>query len=249
MKNVPEDVQRLIIQKLDRKSSARLGATSKQMKRAVNSVKPPSGSYQKKTGRFQKRFSIKGMSKCSKKHASQFRDLEDIDYVGQFWVTGFGHMAYKTLKKSYARNTLFRDFRSITKDITKNEYWKDLVAKLPEVQHDSDAKADAAQSWYEETKEKKSFRRRVVRLLKMWAQEDASYKVPLQMARRRTQPYTEEEEARYKDKLMDAIIVQAAVLHPADDPTRTILGKNGKPLSLDNKVDMVVKTCTTMLKK
>lgn len=34
----------------------------------------------------------------------------------------------------------------------------------------------------------------------------------------------------FKDKLMDAIIVQASVLHPADDPTRPILNANGTPL-------------------
>jgi hypothetical protein len=47
---------------------------------------------------------------------------------------------------------------------------------------------------------------------------------------------------------MDAIIVQTSVLHSADDPTRTILGKDGTPLSLEKKIENVVKKCMTSLK-
>jgi len=210
---------------------------------------PRGGSYQKKTGKYQKRFSIKGMAKCAKKHASHFMDLEDMQYHAHFGIVEYGSIVYKELKKAYAKNTLFADFRSLTTETTWDAYWKDLVRHVPEVTQHTESKKYAKESWHEEVKQKRSFRRRVVRLLKLWAKADNTYKTPLSMARRRVMEYTQEEESTHKDKLLDAIIVQTAILHPADDPTLEILGPDGKPLSLKQKVDMVIKQCRTMLKK
>ncbi len=84
-------------------------------------------------------------------------------------------------------------------------------------------------------------------MLKVWAKTDGSYTETLKLVRRRKGTYTEEEEQKHKDRLMDAIIVQTAVLHPKDDPTRTIIGRNGTPLSLEKKIEMLVKKCSTHL--
>jgi hypothetical protein len=249
LNNLPEDMQREIVSRLDRRSSARLRATSKEMKGVVDSMVPRGGSYQKKTGKYQKRFSIKGMAKCARKHASHFMDLDDMKHHAHFGVVEYGTAVYKELKKAYGRNTLFADFRSLTAETTWETYWKDMKRHVPEVTQYADSKKLAKESWQEEVKQKRSFRRRVIRLLKLWAKSDKNYETPLSLARRRTAGYTDEEEAMYKDKLMDAIIVQTSILHPADDPTLEILGTDGKPLSLKQKVNMVVKQCRTMLKK
>ena len=74
------------------------------------------------------------------------------------------------------------------------------------------------------------------------------YAETLTLARRRVGGYTNSEEQHHKDRLMDALIVQTAAIHPADDPTRIILGKDGNPLSLDKKIDRVVKRCSTSLR-
>lgn len=245
MKNLPRDIQELIVGRLDPKSSARLRAVSRDMKEVVDAAHPPTGSYRKKTGRFQKRFSIRGMEKCAKKHAGHFMGMEDIHHHGRFQE--FGHVVYKNLKKSYERNTLFRDFKSITAERTEEEHWNVTLRFFPEKASDHAFRLEMKKGWHEETKQKRSFRRRIIRLLKAWAGKNESYKETLRLARRRTVLYTDEEEQKHKDRLMDAIIVQTAVLHPADDPTRTIVGKDGAPLSLEQKIDALVKRCSTSI--
>lgn len=248
MKNLPRDVQVMIAERLDPKSSARLRAVSTEMKDVVNATRPPTGSYQKKTGRFQKRFSIRGMEKCAKKHVSHFQGTNALRHYSHFQE--YGRMVYKRMKKSYERNTLFRDFRSITAAQTEAEHWHEMLQLFPEADPSDDTlRRDMKKAWLEETREKKTFRRRVARLLRMWAADgNDTYAETLKLARRRVVPYTDDEERRHKDRLMDAIIVQTSVLHAADDPTKRILGNDGTPLSLDQKIALVVKACSTSVR-
>jgi hypothetical protein len=245
MKNLPDDVQGVILKSLDPKSTARLRATSKEMKTLVDDSQPPTGSYTRKTGRFQKRFSYKGMATCVKKHQGSFSDMADIQHHAE--IQDFGWAMYRDFRAAYKRNTLFRDFRSLTRPQTQEEHWTQAVDIFPELKDDAAFRRDLKQGWIHETKEKTSFRRRVIRLLKAWAATDSRYKDTLALARRRTSPYTLQEEQTHKDRLMDAIIVQSALIHPADDPTRTMLDNQGKPMTLNQKIDAVVKKCRTTL--
>ena len=263
MKNLPRHIQELIANHLDPKSSARLRAVSREMKDVVDARRPPTGSYQRKTGRFQKRFSIKGFEKCKTKHAKHFTGMEDIRHFSHFM--GFGHRHYSDLKKAYKRNTLFRDFKSITTDETEDMYWQDSIAIWPHMASDHAFRLEMKSAWRSSIKERRDFRRMVIRLLKLWARDNESYAETLRLVRRRTAIYTDEEEQKHKDRfvrrrtaiytdeeeqkhkdrLMDAIIVQSAVHHSADDPTKTIIGKDGAPLSLEKKIARIVKLCAT----
>ena len=243
MKNLPRHIQELIADRLDPKSSARLRAVSRDMKEVVDATRPPTGSYQRKTGRYQKRFSIRGMKKCEQKHASHFGGMRDIRHHARFLE--FGLIVYDELKKSYKRNTLLRDFKSITAERTEDEYWKEAIEIFPHLASDHTFRDEMTAGWHEETKNKRDFRRRVVRLIKLWARANESYTETLRLMRRRTVIYANADEQKNKDRLMDAIIVQTAVLHPADDPTQTIVGKDGAPLSIEQKIARVVKLCRT----
>lgn len=247
MKNLPSELQAGIIKTLDPKSKARLRATSKALKSVVDSTQPPTGSYSAKTGRFQKRFPLKGMTQCIKKHQDAFLDMDSIEHHDQF--RDYGFMVYKDLKTSYDKNTLFRDFRTLTHEQTEDAYLKTVLDAFPNMKSDAEFRQMMKAAWHEETKQKVSYRRRVIRLLKAWTSTDARYKETLSLVRRRTATYTPSEEKAHKDRLMDAIIVQSAVLHPADDPTRTILNSRGHPMSLTDKINLVVKRCTSTLKE
>ena len=169
MKNLPRHIQELIANHLDPKSSARLRAVSREMKDVVDARRPPTGSYQRKTGRFQKRFSIKGFEKCKTKHAKHFTGMEDIRHFSHFM--GFGHRHYSDLKKAYKRNTLFRDFKSITTDETEDMYWQDSIAIWPHMASDHAFRLEMKSAWRSSIKERRDFRRMVIRLLKLWARE------------------------------------------------------------------------------
>ena len=245
MKNLPRDIQEMIVARLDPKSSARLRTVSRDMKAVIDSTRPPTGSYQQKTGRFQKRFSIRGMEQCAKKQVDDFMGMEDVHYHRHFQE--YGRSVYKKMKKSYEKNTLFRNFKVMMTSETEDEYWKKAIDIFPEMVSDTAFRDMMRESWQEDVRDKRTFRRRVVRLLKLWAENNQLYTETLKLVRRKKGTYTEEEERTHKDRLMDAIIVQTAVLHPKDDPTRTIMGKNGMPLSLDKKIEMLVKKCSTHL--
>jgi hypothetical protein len=244
MKNLPRDIQELIADRLDPKSSARLRAVSREMKEVVDATRPPTGSYRRTTGRFQKRFSKRGMSQCRVKHLQHFKVMEDDHHLSK--IVEHVHMLYyDRLQKAYKKNTLFRDFKSIFSGQTEEEYWQEMINILPDMASDPAFRTGTKAAWIQETREIHDFRRRVVRLLKLWARENDVYTETLRLVRRRTAVYTKDEERCHKDRLMDAIIVQTAVVHLADDPTRTIIGRDGAPLSLEQKIARLVKLCTT----
>jgi hypothetical protein len=246
MKNLPRDIQEMVVGHLDPKSMARLRTISKDMKRVVDATQPPTGSYKRRTGRFQKRFSLRGMEKCASKHKDHFMEMGYIHHYAHFQE--FGIMNYKKMRKSYDRNTLFRDFKIITAEHTEDEHMETMLNMFQDMVLDQESRHWVHDAWIYDTKEKRKFRRRVIRLLKLWSKTNDTYIETLKLARRRTHQYTDAEERTHKDRLMDAIIVQTSVLHSADDPTRTILGKDGTPLSLEKKIENVVKKCMTSLK-
>lgn len=245
MKTLPRSLQEEIARRLDPKTAARMRSVSKEMKNVIDTTWGPTGSYQRKTGRFQKRFSVKGMFMCYVKHMDAFRKLGD--YFRKSY--GIDLEFFKSMKKSYKKNSLFRDFKSMTTVCTLDEYRAEVRRILRNDLAPSDYEDVVPELWKEKCQRKRDIRRRVIRLIKAWAQESPTspYADTLTLVRRRKVRYIPQEEREHKDRLMDAIIVQLIVQNPYDDPTRKILGKNGTPLSLDAKVSYVVRQCCTSL--
>jgi hypothetical protein len=242
MKNLPRDIQAMIIGTLDPKSVARLRTVSKELKNVVDTSRPPTGSYEKKTGRFQKRFSEKHLDQCVRK---QEKRLAETGMLHHMRVEYYGFLNYKRMKAAYAKNTLLRVFKEISSSQTEDEFMHEMMRLLKCKEIDMNEWRNA---WMEDNRQRKIFRRRVVRLLKAWSKTNATYVDTLMLVRKRNHLYTAAEEKAHKDRLMDAIIVQIAAAHKFDDPTRTILDSRGVPLTLDEKINAIVKKCTTCLK-
>lgn len=250
MKNLPKDIQEHIASTLDPKSRARLAAVSKDMKRAVNATGPPTGSYQKKSGRFQKRFGEKGMQSCLSKMDNAVREsgitLADMSVVEMYST---GRMMWRVLKKSYKKNRLLEDFRHVLRQKTEPEFVNEILKTFPDLELDRSVREDLRQDWKDEKKHFKDYRRRVIRLIKAWAKTDARYRETLPLVRRRSKPYTTNEEKMHKDRLMDAIIVQTLVISHSDDPTKPIPRQDGTLMTLQEKIDRLVQRCQSRYSK
>jgi len=260
MKNLPNELQEEIVRRLPRKDQAKVRAVSKDLKKAADRVAPPPGRYEIGTGRYQKRFALKSHATCAKKQyeeqsgktfSNHYYRFDD-DFAGNYLFE-----EYKALKKAYGNNTLFKTFRETTAHQSKRAF-VDAAMGVFEQHYDPDFfspeeireasatfRREMGAQWKESMKIREMLRRRVTRLLSQWSAEDSSYVDALHLARRRTVPYTAEEEKKYKDKLMDAIIVQTAVLHGADDPTLPQRNQQGKLMSLSEKVQRVIKFCSS----
>jgi len=260
MKNLPNELQEEIVRRLPRKDQAKARAVSKDLKKAADRVAPPPGRYDAGTGRYQKRFGLKSHAMCARKQyeehtgrtfSNHYYRFED-DFAGNYLF-----QEYKALKKAYGNNTLFKTFRDTTAHQSKRAFVDDAMGVFeqhydpdffsPEEIREASAtfRREMGSQWKESMKIREMLRRRVTRLLSQWSAEDSSYVDALHLARRRTVPYTAEEEKAHKDKLMDAIIVQTAVLHGADDPTLPQRNQHGKLMSLSEKVQRVIKFCSS----
>lgn len=259
MKNLPNEMQEEIVRRLPRKDQAKARAVSKDLKKAADRVAPAPGRYDAGTGRYQKRFGLKSHAMCARKqyeehtgrtfsnHHYRFED----DFRGNYLF-----QEYKALKKAYGNNTLFKTFRDTTAHQSKRAFVDDAMGVFeqhydpeffsPEEIREASTtfRREMGAQWKESMKIREMLRRRVTRLLSQWSAEDSSYNTAVHLARRRTVPYTAEEEKAHKDKLMDAIIVQTAVLHGADDPTLPQRNQQGKLMSLSEKVQRVIKFCS-----
>lgn len=244
MKNLPKEIQEHIASTLDPKSRARLRTVSREMKSAVNATELPTGSYQKKTGRFQKRFGEKGMHSCLSKMDNSVREsgiaLEDMS-IAEMYSTG--RIMWRVLKKSYRKNRLLEDFRHVLREKTEPEFVKEMLDSIPGLELNRSVREDLRQEWKREKRHHKDYRRRVIRLIKAWAKTDKRYRETLELVRRRTKPYTLNEEKMHKDRLMDAIIVQTLVISHSDDPTKPIPRQDGTLMTLDEKINRLVKQC------
>jgi len=65
MNKLPNELQALVINRLDRASQARLRQVSKEMRRAVNDTGPPTGVYKHGTGRYQRFWKRSNLYKCA----------------------------------------------------------------------------------------------------------------------------------------------------------------------------------------
>jgi hypothetical protein len=246
MKNLPRELQEKIASSLDAKSLARVRAASKNLKEAVDTVTPPTGSYQKKMGRFQKRFSDKGMYSCIHKIDDSIRDSGiSVHDLSPSEMYSTGRMMWRVFKKSYRKNTLLEHFRHILREKTFDDFVADIQAVFGPDLINRNTREDLRRDWKDEKKHFKDYRRRVIRLIKAWAKTDPRYTETVAVVRRRTKPFTVKEERMHKDRLMDAIIVQTLVISMSDDPTKPIPKQNGTMMTLQEKIDRLVKKCST----
>lgn len=49
----------------------------------------------------------------------------------------------------------------------------------------------------------------------------------------------------HRDRLMDAIIVQSLVISHSDDPTKRMVNRAGRELTLNEKITRLVKNCSS----
>ena len=86
---LPNELQGLIIKKLDTKSKANLRVASTDMRRAVDDVEPPTGSYERRSGRYQSFWTEKRRLKCHRKHDHITSDRYSKLGYGRARVNGF----------------------------------------------------------------------------------------------------------------------------------------------------------------
>ena len=246
MQNLPWELQAEVAKKLDPKSRARLRTVSKEMKEAVNITQPPTGSYQRRTGRFQGRFAHKGMYKCMRKVRKALDDggMTNADFsVLEFF--SIGRIMWHAMKKSYGKSTMLHDFRKKMEPKTLDELLKEVKDVFPDIEVTAELKKDLKADLRNEQRQQREYRRRVVRLLKAWSQTDDRYKETLHLVRSWKHKYTKIEESMHRDRLMDAIIVQSLVISQSDDPTKRMVNRVGRVLTLDEKINRLVKNCSS----
>ena len=257
--DLPRDVQEKIFEKLDPKSRKRMSVTSKEMQNVIRASEPPTGSYIKKTGRFQRVFSIRKRQRCKRKILrslnlkdwwDQIRwDENDITYETLRSVLWPNYEYFFGLRYYYLKNCLLKQFREKTKlekfsDVLENA--KKIEAEWEDFTLTNDVIKDMKKQEKQLQTEKIRFRRSVIRLIRQWSEEEPSYKETLKLLRRRKKPYKKSEETSHRDRLMDAILVQTLVPFVDQDPTRVQLKPNGTPYTLKEKVNKIVRLCSAI---
>lgn len=246
LQNLPWELQAEVAKKLDPKSRALLRTVSKEMKNAVDISQPPTGSYKKRTGRFQGRFAHKSMYKCMRKVRKSLDNagMTNVDFSALEFFS-IGTIMWHDLRKSYDKNSILRDFRKKLEARTMDDLLRDVKDVFPNIEITAELKKDLQRDLRNEQRQRREYKRRVTRLLKAWASTDPRYLETLHMVRRRTHEYTKLDETMHRDRLMDAIIVQSLVISHSDDPTKRLFTKNGRELSIKEKVDRLVRNCST----
>jgi hypothetical protein len=242
MKDLPREIQLMIIEKLDPKSNARLRATSKSLRGAVDST-ASFGSYQKKTGRFQKRFSNEGMYSCMDKIEQKIRDAGIDRWVDFSDLEFHSHrrILWMVFKRAYAKNKLLTVFREELRLKSLEEDIQSLQAMFSDMVVTEEDREDIHQSLKFDWRLQKDYRRRVLRLLKAWSVSDPRYRETSHLLRKGTHRYSTQEEMAHRDRLMDAIIVQSLLILFSDDPSKPRVKQNGTEMTLQEKFDRLVK--------
>jgi len=246
MQNLPWEMHAEIAKRLDPKSRARLRTVSKEMKEAVDASQPPTGSYQHRTGRFQGRFANKGMYKCMRRvrNALDGAGMTDADFSALEFFS-IGRLMWHDMKKSYRKNTILHDFRQKMQPKTIDDLLKEVREIFPGIEVTRELKKDLMTDLRNEQRQQREYRRRVVRLLKAWSETDHRYTETLHLVRSWKHVYTDLEESMHRDRLMDAIIVQSLVISHSDDPTKRMVNQSGRELTMDQKINRLVKNCSS----
>ena len=236
------ELQALTISSLAPKDAARLRAVSKEMRRAVNDIVPPTGCYRKKSGRFQRFFDLKKRKQIEIYRECKGRDQDreyQVGVVGGYKddVSKWMMTTSRELTGDYANKKLLEQYRkrmNMSPEF-QHEYWKRVI---PEMTRES-----AQVSYHKERHRNAIFRRRVLRLVRMWEATDRRYAGLTAMIRRTKRPYTPYEEHMYADRLMDAIIVTQIAAVFRTDVTKPIVTRRGRELTLDEKIKLVTDKC------
>ena len=239
MNKLPNELQALVVNRLDRASRARLRQVSKEMRRAVNDTGPPTGVYKNGTGRYQQFWKRSNLYKCADTIFGVRGSYERITRYMEVHKTmprmDMGADILHVMKKWYANGTLLRDFRDYhtmkgdfkkvtdTDDETSRRKKEDIL--FPKAL-------------------RRDFKNRVVRLLKQWSDRDKRYGDTYHMVMRKKKPYTTEEEKMHSDRVLDAAIIQGLSSELFIDLTKDrFTDKNGKVRTIDQKVADLVRLC------
>lgn len=236
-----QDIKREIATRLDPKSAARMRAVSTEWKRAVNETHGPTGSYSRKSGRFQKQFSAKNFFRCE----SKIKDSTTAEPASGVKTPEFAEHArfmHALLTAAYKNKKLLLTFRESPKDLDgiRKQFRFD---RFDPAKHDMrvvDGAVNAFSRW------RRDLHRRVVKLIKAWARHDSRYRDTVKIVRRRTKPYTLQEEMKHRDRVMDAILVQLLARLRCDDPAKPAYDPSGDIIPLNDRVRMLVKECTSL---
>lgn len=244
---LPNELQGLIIKKLDTKSKAKLRVASTEMRRAVDNVEPPTGSYERRSGRYQSFWTEKRRLKCHRKHDHITSDRYSKLGYGRARVNGFINHVFDECMRDYKRSSLlaiFKIMRSETPEefvyFFKSYYLGDLNGpRVGEYMH-------------RDLYEQKEFLRRVTRLIKQWGKTDKRYAETYHLIMRRKKLttinnidvfYTPYEERMHKDRIMDALLVQYIAAIVNIDVTKPGYTKSGRKRTLSEQIKYVTGLC------
>jgi hypothetical protein len=240
LNKIPNELQGLIIDKLDPKSKAKLRVVSKEMRRAVNDVNPPTGSYRQKTGRFQTFWSAKRRDQCLHRRIGASTSAETRH-------TGFGHVEFNPMSRLvldecirfYKGNKLLIALRNMrTEDLDQFMFLFETYYRRGDPYSD-EGYAIAAH----DLRNQKRFIRSTTRLLKQWGETDPKYSETYHMVRRNSKPYTTHDEKMHADRVMDALLIQYIANWAEIDPTKAAYTTTGRERTLDEKVRYVTSLC------
>ena len=237
LNTLPNELQGLIISQLDTKSKAKLRTVSTEMRRAVDDVEPPTGSYERKSGRFQSFWTKKRRSQCHYKHGIITNRHSKPGY-GHAPVNGMVGLVFDECMKDYKNSSLLGVLR-VMRTETPNEFAHFFLQY-----YYGDPYTD--QAWAvlnENLKEQKEYLRRVTRLIKQWGETDKRYAETYHLIMKRTGLYTPYEERMHKDRIMDALLVQYIGAIVNIDPTKPGYTSSGRKRDVSEQVRYVTGLC------
>lgn len=239
MNKLPNELQALVIDRLDRKSQTSLRATSKEMRRAVNDTVPPTGVYKNGSGRYQQFWKRSNLYTCADKIFGVRGTFERIarymEVHGTMPRVHMGADILHVMKKWYANGSLLRDFRDYNN--MKGDFKKVTVTEDDTTRRKKDDIL-FPKAW------RRDFKNMVVRLLKQWSQKDKRYGETYHIVLRKKKPYTAHEEKMHSDRVLDAAIIQALSSELLIDLTKDMFtDENGKERTIEQKVTDLLRLC------
>lgn len=235
---LPNELQGLVISKLNTKSKSKLRTVSKEMRRAVDDVEPPTGSYERKTGRFQSFWTKKKRRRCHYKHGIITTDHYSKHGYGHAPVNGMVGLVFDECMKEYKGSTLLGVLR-VMRTETPDEFAHFFLQYYqgdPYTEH-------AWNILNQNLREQKEYLRRVTRLIKQWGKRDKRYAQTYHLIMKRTELYTPYEERMHKDRIMDALLIQYIGAIVSIDPTKPGYTATGKKRDLSEQVKYVTGLC------
>ena len=239
LNKIPNELQAIVVSKLDPKSKAKLRSVSKEMKRAVDDTVPPTGSYRNKTGRFQSFWTKKRREQCSWTKIGVVTAGTTMHPEGYVTVDcDMCEIVTEECIKHYKKNRLVEILR-IMRTETPEEFAHFFVTY-----YDLDPYTDMAwDRMIRDLRHQKQYLRRVTRLIKQWGKTDTRYAETYHIIMRRKGLYTPYEERMHADRIMDALLVQYIAGLAALDVTKAAYTSKGRERTLSEKVKYVTGLC------